>query len=40
MKFKNILSLSLAFLMTFTATLSSSVSIFADDVEIPQTEES
>ena len=40
MKFKNILSLSLVFLMTFTATLSSSASIFADNVEIPQTEES
>ena len=39
MKFKNILSLSLVFLMTFTATLSTSASIFADDVEI-QTEES
>ena len=40
MKFKNILSLTLATTIAFTATLSSSASIFADDVEIPQTEES
>ena len=40
MKFKKILSLTLATTIAFTATLSSSASIFADDVEIPQTEES
>ena len=40
MKFKKFLSLTLATTIAFTATLSSSASIFADDVEIPQTEES
>lgn len=40
MKFKNILSLSMALTMAFTATLSSSASIFADDVEISQADES
>ena len=40
MKLKQILCLTLATTIAFTATLSSSVSIFADDVEIQETEES
>ncbi len=40
MKFKKFLCLTLATTIAFTATLSSSVSIFADDVDIQETEES
>ncbi len=40
MKLKQFLCLTLATTMTFTATLSSSASIFADDAESPKTEES
>ena len=39
MKLKNILSLTMALTMAFTATLGSSASIFADDVDVQETEE-